>query len=128
VVSKGISAGLPGFACEDFKPCGWKLNRRQNTGKQGFVLEIRGRSVLALLGNSIEQAKALCSEAWFLEELVSYRSCGNPIWDGEAKLSLRHAGVCETAELEVALRSEQKRHEYEGYVFVFLVPVDVTLQ
>src|SRR5580698_4998087 len=82
------------------------LSRRRNTEKHGFVLEIAGRPVLALAGSGIEQAKELCSQAWFLEELGCCRSGGNPIWDGEAKLSLRRASLRETAELEVALRSE----------------------
>jgi hypothetical protein len=104
------------------------LSKPVNGERQGFVLEIGGRSVLALVGHGIEQAQALCSETWFLEELGSYRFRGNPIWDGEAKLRLRHASPAETAELEVALRSEQVRGEFEGYVFVFLVPVDSLLQ
>jgi hypothetical protein len=104
------------------------LNTQQNAEKQVFVLEIGGRPVLALVGSGIEQAKELCSQAWFLEELGCYRSRGNPIWDGEAKLSLRHASLREAAELEVALRSERARGEFEGYVFVFLVSVDSALQ
>ena len=104
------------------------LSRRRNTEKQGFVLEIGGRPVLVLAGSGIEQAKELCSQAWFLEELGCYRSGGNPIWDGEAKLSLRRASLREAAELEVALRSERARGEFEGDVFVFLVPVDSSLQ
>jgi hypothetical protein len=108
--------------------CGTKLSKRVNEEKQGFVLEIGGRPVLALVGHGIEQARALCSETWFLEELGCYRSCGSPIWDGEATLCLRFASLRETAELEVALRSERARGEFEGYVFVFLVPVDPALQ
>ena len=104
------------------------MSNRRNPEKQGFVLEIGGRPVLALAGHGIEQARALCSETWFLEELGGYRSRGNPIWDGEAKMSLRHASLRETAELEVALRSERAWGEFEGYVFVFLVPVDPVLQ
>jgi hypothetical protein len=104
------------------------LSRRESAEKQGFVLEIDGRAVLALIGDGIEQAKELCSQAWFREELGCYRSRGNPIWDGEAKLSLRRASLREAAELEAALRSERARGEFEGYVFVFLVPVDSALQ
>jgi hypothetical protein len=104
------------------------LSRRQSTKKQRFVLDIGGRPVLALAGRGIEQARALCSQAWFLEDLGTYRSCGIPIWDGEAKFTLRRASVREAAELEVALQGERTRGEYEGYAFVFLVPVDSVLQ
>ena len=91
-------------------------------------MEIGGRPVLALAGSGIEQAKELCSQAWFLEELGCYRSRGNPIWDGEANFTFRHASAREAAELQVALRSAQARGEFEGYVFVFLVPLDSALQ
>ena len=104
------------------------MSKRLNAEQQEFVLEIGGRPVLALAGSGIEQAQALCSETWFLEELGSYRSCGNPIWDGETKFTFRHASAREAAELHVALRSERARGEFEGYVFVFLVPLDSALQ
>jgi len=100
------------------------LSRRQDAGKQSFVLEINGRPVLAFNSRSIERAKLLFSESWLLEELGSYRSCGVPVWDGEAELSVRHADAREAMELEVALRGEQARREYEGHVFAFLVPLD----
>jgi hypothetical protein len=104
------------------------LSRRQDAGKQSFVLEIDGRPVLAFNSRSVERAKLLFSQAWLLEDLGSYRSGGNPIWDGEAKLSVRHADDRESLELEVALRGEQARKEYEGHVFAFLVPLDPALQ
>jgi hypothetical protein len=121
-------AGVPCLPSKDSGPCGLKLSRRQSGEKQGFVLEIGGRPVLALAGRDVEHAKALCSQPWFLEDLRTYRSCGNPIWDGGAKFTLRHASAREAAELEVALQGERARGEYEGYVFVFLVPVDSVLQ
>jgi hypothetical protein len=86
-----------------------KIEQTAARGKAGVVLEIDGRAVLALIGDGIEQAKELCSQAWFREELGCYRSRGNPIWDGEAKLSLRRASLREAAELEAALRSERAR-------------------
>ena len=92
------------------------------------MLEIDGRPVLAFNSRSVERAKLLFSQAWLLEDLGSYRSGGNPIWDGEAKLSVRHADDRESLELEVALRGEQARKEYEGHVFAFLVPLDPALQ
>ena len=84
--------------------------------------------MLALMSSDIEQARKLCSEDWFFEELASYRSCGLPIWDGVAELCVRRANAREKAELEAAYRAEQCRREYEGYVFAFLVPIDPALQ
>jgi len=92
------------------------------------VLEIGGRPVLALMSHDIERARELCSQVWFVEELVSYRSCGNPIWDGAEALRIRHADTREAADLRVALSVERARREYEGYVFAFLVPIDAMPQ
>ena len=92
------------------------------------MLEIGGRPVLALASGNIKQARALCSEAWFVEELASYRSSGKPIWNGQAELIVRHADAREAMELEIAIKLEQARKEYEGYAFRFLVPVDAVPQ
>ncbi len=100
------------------------MSRRQNIKEQGFVLETEGRALLAFSAGSIEQARALCAEDWFVEELTSYRSQGRPIWDGSAELRIRRASAPEAAEIQIALTTELVRKEYEGYVFVFFVPVD----
>ena len=104
------------------------MSRRQNPGEKGFVLETGGRALLAFRAGGMEQAKALCSEDWFVEELASYRSSGRPIWDGSAQLKVRRANPREAAEIQIALTGELARREYEGYVFVFFVPVDAELQ
>ena len=86
-----------------------------------------GRALLAFRAGSIEQAKQLCSEDWFVEELASYRSSGQPIWDGSTELKIRRANAAEAAEIQIALTGELARREYEGYVFVFFVPIDAEL-
>ena len=100
------------------------MSRRQNLGEKGFVVEAGGGALLAFRAGGIEQAKQLCSEDWFIEELASYRSGGRPIWDGCAELKVRRADAREAAEIQIALTGELARKEYEGYVFVFFVPVD----
>jgi hypothetical protein len=104
------------------------MSRRQHTAEQGFVVETGGRAVLAFLAGGIEQARNLCTQDWFAEELASYRSCGLPLWDGTAELRIRRANACEAAEVRIALAGECARKEYQGYVFVFFVPVDAELQ
>jgi hypothetical protein len=101
------------------------MSRRQ---QQGFVLDIGGRAVLAFLAGGIEQVRDLCTQHWFMDELASYRSCGHPIWDGTADLRIRYANLSEAAEVQIALATERCRKEYDGYVFVFFVPVDAGLQ
>jgi hypothetical protein len=104
------------------------MRRRQNIKPQIFVLEVGGRGVLAFAAEGIAAAKELCSQGWFAEELVSYRSCGHPLWDGTAELKIRVANVREAAELQIDLAKERARDEYEGYVFTFLVRLDTDLQ
>jgi hypothetical protein len=101
---------------------------RQNFNAKSFVLETGGRAVLAFYADSMARAEDLCSQAWFMQELASYRSCGHPIWDGTAELRIRRADTAEAAELQIAMATERARKEYEGYVFVFFVPVDGDLQ
>jgi hypothetical protein len=103
------------------------MSRRQNIRAKGFVLETGGHALLAFQAGGIEQAKLLCSEDWFVEELASYRSSGRPIWDGSAEFKIRRANPREAAEIQIALTGELARREYEGYVFVFFVPVDAEL-
>jgi hypothetical protein len=104
------------------------MSRRQNIKAKGFVVETGSRALLAFMAGSIERARQLCSEDWFVEELASYRSGGQPIWDGSAELRVRHAKPSEAAEIQIALNGELIRREYEGYVFVFFVPVDASPQ
>jgi hypothetical protein len=103
------------------------MSRRQNIREKGFVLETGGRALLAFMAGGMEQAKQLCSEDWFVEELTSYRSSGRPVWDGSAELKIRRANPREAAEIQIALTGELARREYEGFVFVFFVPVDAEL-
>ena len=90
-------------------------------GAQSFVLEIDGRPLLALSSGSIERARAMCSEAWFIEELASYRSAGRPIWNGEAEVRVRLANADEATKLEIA-RMQERAHA--GHAFAFLGPLD----
>jgi hypothetical protein len=103
------------------------MSGRQNISEKGFVVETGGRALLAFRAGDIERAKQLCSEDWFVEELASHRSSGRPIWDGSAELKIRRANPREAAEIQIALTGELARKEYEGYVFVFFVPVDAGL-
>jgi hypothetical protein len=103
------------------------MSRRQNVKEKGFVVETDGRALLAFRAGGIEQARNLCGEEWFAEELASYRSGGRPVWDGSSELRVRRATTAEAAEIQIALTAELVRKEYEGYVFAFLVPVDAAL-
>jgi hypothetical protein len=103
------------------------MSRRQNIKEKGFVLEKGGRPVLAFMASGLERARSLCTEHWFTEELASYKSNGQPVWDGSTGFRVRRANPSEAAEIEAALTGELARKEYEGYLFVFFVPVDPPL-
>ena len=100
------------------------MSKRQNVREKGFVLETSERALLAFMAGSVEQARKLCSEHWFVEELASYRSGGQPVWDGASELRIRRANSSEACEIQIALTGELARKQYEGHVFVFLVPID----
>jgi hypothetical protein len=104
------------------------MSRRQTHSEKGFILEIGGRAVLAFRAANIEEARWLCAQDWFTEEIASYCSRGIPIWDGTADFTVRRANASEAAEIQIALTTELARKEYEGYVFAFLVPIDASLQ
>jgi hypothetical protein len=103
------------------------MSSRQNIKEKGFVLETGGRAVLAFMAGGIAQARNLCAEGWFAEELASYRSGGQPVWDGSSELRVRRASPSEVAEIQMALTGELAGKEYEGYLFAFLVPLDCAL-
>ena len=104
------------------------MSRRQTNSENGFVLEIGGRAVLAFRAANIEEARCLCAQDWFTEELASYRSRGIPLWDGMAGFKVRRPDASEATEIQIALTTELARKEYEGYVFAFFVPIDAGLQ
>ena len=104
------------------------MSSRHQLKHRSFVVEIGGRPVLALAAGSLAEARQLCSEAWFAEELSAYRSGGSPIWDGSAEIVIRQAAAHEATELEIALSAERARKEYDGFIFAFLVPLDAPSQ
>ena len=58
-----------------------------------YVLEIGGAPILAFAATSHREAQSLLREEWLRADLRDIRSGGKPIWDGAAKLGVRHAGV-----------------------------------
>ncbi len=91
----------------------------------GYVFEVDGRAVLALAAGNLAQAKKLCDEPWFAEELAQYQSDGSPIWPSGAVTRVRAAQPEESVELHVALAREQGENTYDDFVFAFLIPVDL---
>jgi hypothetical protein len=91
---------------------------------EGFVVEVHNRTILVLSAASMSRARKLCSQNWFAEELLRYRSRGARIWDGKAQLSIRRAKFFELAELEIARAKELAREQQDEFAFAFLIPLD----
>ncbi len=101
--------------------------RRQDC-EPGFVLALDGRAVFAFSAQTMTKARALCTRDWLSSELTSFRSCGRPLWRDGVEFAVRHANPGENATLQIARAREVAEREFDGYVFVFLVPLDPTLQ
>ncbi len=104
------------------------MSGRQQDSEPGFVLELDGRAVFAFSARSMKKARALCSRGWLSCELTSFRSRGQPLWRDDAQFAVRHANPGENAVLQIARAREIAEREFDGYTFVFLVPLDPTLQ
>lgn len=58
-----------------------------------YVIEAGGAPILAFAAVSHREAQSLLREEWLREDLREIRSGGQPVWDGAAKLTVRHASV-----------------------------------
>ena len=76
----------------------------------------------------MKKARALCTRDWLSSELTPFRSFGQPLWRDGAELAVRHASPRENAVLLIARAREIAEYEFDGCTFVFLVPLDPTLQ
>lgn len=91
----------------------------------GFVLELDGRPVLALAARSLTAAKKLCAAAWFVDELMQLQSGGEPVLRAGAISRIRRVRPDEAIELRAALVREKADGSHEGFVFAFLIPIDL---
>ena len=62
-----------------------------------FVLEVAGVPTLAFQAVSIMEARGLPREEWLRNDLRQARSKGAALWNGTAKITVRHADADETA-------------------------------
>jgi hypothetical protein len=100
---------------------------KHKAAESSFVLEINGRAILALSAISMQEARKLCSQHWFFDELTRHRSAGSPIWDGTSQLTLRAARPKERTALQLARCTEIAREELDDVVFAFLIALDPAL-
>lgn len=104
------------------------MNARREDSEPGFVLELDERAVFAFSAPTMKTARALCTRDWLSSELMSFRSLGRPLWRDDGQFAVRQANPGETAVLQIARARKVAEREFDGYTFVFLVPLDPTLQ
>jgi hypothetical protein len=62
-----------------------------------FTLNVGGKPTLVFAALTHKEAWQLPKEDWLRGDLISEKSNGTPVWDGDAKLSIRAATAEETA-------------------------------
>jgi hypothetical protein len=88
-----------------------------------FTLLSGSRPIVSFVAKNQTEARELAREAWFRDDLGLCRSNGEPLWDGQAKLSVRLSTPDETAKLSEATNGTTGQ---DGIVLAFLVELDAT--
>jgi hypothetical protein len=86
-----------------------------------FTLLVGGRPILSFVASTFNEANELTREEWLRADLLKYRSNGQPLWDGDAKLSVRASDAQEKAALEQGLKETAID---DGITLVYLVELD----
>ncbi len=85
-----------------------------------FVLLAGDRPILAFEAKNTPEARELCSEPWLRDDLVTLTSEGQPIWNGQDKLSVRPGAADEVA----LFREADGTGDAEEILLVYLVALD----
>jgi hypothetical protein len=75
------------------------------TSEKVYVLEAGGAPVLAFAAATHREAQSLVREEWLRADLREFRAGGKPLWDGTAKLTVRHASVDEAERYAAGAKS-----------------------
>jgi hypothetical protein len=84
-----------------------------------FTLEADGAAILCFPAGTYREAQSLLKEAWLLSDLRTVKSCDKPVWDGQAKLSVRPANNEEISRFA----REKKDNAEDDLPIVYLVPL-----
>jgi hypothetical protein len=88
---------------------------------RAFTLVIGDLPVVSFAARNQMEARELAREEWMRADLALYRSNNNPLWDGQAKLSVRLSRPDEAARLSQAAGETS---DADGIVLAFLVEID----
>ena len=89
--------------------------------ERAFTLSIGDRPIVSFVARNQIEARELAREARFRDDLALCQSHGQPVWNGEAKLSVRPSTPEETA---VLLEATNVIREDDGIVLAFPVELD----
>lgn len=84
-----------------------------------FTVDIGGTPTVTFEAKSFSEARELCHEPWFKEELTAAQSDdGGPLWDGKVKLRARPALPDEAA---LFIEAKNSNPPSEDLVLVYLI-------
>jgi hypothetical protein len=87
-----------------------------------FTIDIGGVPTVMLDGQVLNEARELCREQWFMDDLAEMKSKGAPLWDRKAKLRARYARSGEANVFNAeAIKADKRSDEL---MFVYLVDLD----
>lgn len=92
---------------------------------QVFVLESEGAPVVAFEATHAREASQLRHEVWFQKDFKTFRSNGQPLWDGAADMRVRPATA---EEAESFARLTESEPAQDGIVLAYLVPLDAMVE
>jgi|KBSSwiStaDraftv2_1062776.scaffolds.fasta_scaffold393479_2 hypothetical protein len=84
-----------------------------------FTLEANGIPILCFPAGTHREAQSLLKEVWLLSDLRTIKSRDKPVWDGQARLSVRQA----TPEEISRFTREKKDTTEDDLPIVYLVPL-----
>ena len=87
-----------------------------------FALDVGNKPTLTFAANNLREARSITHEEWLHDDLRKARSNGTPIWDGQAKLTVRNALPEETeAFKEISISVQDGSGDL---VLVYLIELD----
>ena len=86
-----------------------------------FAIEVGGTPVVAFEASGQRQARELCREAWFLDELVLLKSNGRPVYTNGSSLKVRSANAIEVQTYREAAKTAKPS---DDLFLAYLVSLD----
>jgi hypothetical protein len=91
-----------------------------------FVLEIKGKAILAFDADDADEARDYAQSTEEHEDMMELTSNGAPLWNGKDAIGVRPASDAEAAQFEEQREEdwEDEPHADREDFIVYLVPLD----